>query len=209
MGQLRDLVVVALLNLAGLGFVVWQMRDPRAEAMRVVLPATPTPGPTSTVSPLHVHVSGAVNAPGLVRLPDGARVDDAVRAAGGLRADADASSVNLAAPVQDGWALHVATAGETLTGPGASGPTGGAGPPAPVVGAAGSAGSAAAGTLDLNRATAAELETLPGIGPALAARIVAYRQERGPFASVEDLLGVSGIGERTLERIRAGLRAGP
>lgn len=128
-----------------------------------------------------VHVSGAVVAPGLVTVPAGSRVADAVRAAGGALATADLGALNLAAPVGDGERLIV--------------PSQGAGNrPEPSAGGT--------GALSLNRATAQELEALPGVGPVLAERIVAHRERIGGFSTVEDLLDVSGIGERTLAEIR-------
>lgn len=149
---------------------------------------------------LVVHVAGAVRRPGVYRLPRGARVADAVQAAGGPAGRAWLDGINLAAPLADGVQVYVPAQGEPAAGSvvrgspadPSRGPGGGetAGSPAPRL------------PLDLNRATAAELEELPGIGPALAARIVAHRSRRGPFRSVEDLLEVRGVGPRTLEALR-------
>ncbi|MGX5695254.1 ComEA family DNA-binding protein [Agromyces soli] len=127
-----------------------------------------------------VHVLGAVVQPGLVELRPGARVVDAIAAAGGLAADADQAGVNLARPVADGEQLVVPRIGET--------------PPA---GASGSAGTAGAGDglVHLNTADAAELDTLPRIGPALAGRIIDWREANGGFTSVDQLLEVAGIGD--------------
>ncbi|WP_222268564.1 ComEA family DNA-binding protein [Modestobacter marinus] len=133
--------------------------------------APPTP---SASNPVVVSVVGAVAAPGLVTLPPGARVADALAAAGGLLPDADPASVNAAAVLIDGEQVVVAR-------PGAVPVTGGAGP-------------AAGGPLDLNTATVADLDALPGIGPVLAQRIVDHRTAQGPFTSVEQLDDVDGIG---------------
>jgi competence protein ComEA len=139
-----------------------------------------------------VHVAGAVAKPGLHRLPIGARVDDAVTAAGGASAGADLGRVNLARMVVDGEQLYVPRTGEEI--PVAAVTGGGAG--AGVGGGSGPGGGAAGvGVVDLNTADQATLETLPGVGPAIAGRILAWRQEHGRFASVEDLLDVSGIGD--------------
>jgi competence protein ComEA len=139
-----------------------------------------------------VHVSGAVAEPGLVRLEAGSRVDDAVQAAGGAQEDADLAALNLARPLTDGEQIHVPRIGdEPVPTAGASG-TGGGGEPA----------AAADGLVDINTASASELEELPGVGPAIAGRIVQHREINGPFSSVDDLLEVSGIGPATLERIR-------
>ena len=155
---------------------------------------------------LVVHASGAVASPGVYRLPVGARVDDLVRAAGGLTADGDGDRVNLAALLSDGERVWVPRRGETDapvvvagggtgSAPGAGGPTGGTGT---------SVGGATDGgpLVDLNTATAADLETLPGVGPATAAAILAYRDQNGPFRAVDDLIEVRGIGEAKLEQIR-------
>ena len=130
-----------------------------------------------------VHVVGQVARPGLVTLPEGARVADAVIAAGGLLGDAATDAVNLAAPVVDGQQVVIGVRGEAPAADGQS------------------------ELVALNSADAAELEELPGVGPVLAGRIVAYRDANGPFEAVEDLLSVSGIGERMLASIRDLVRA--
>ena len=129
-------------------------------------------------APLLVHVLGAVTRPGLVELEAGARVVDAVAAAGGLTPEADPAGVNLARPVVDGEQLVV--------------PVVGAVPPPDA--AAGTA-AAADGLVHLNTADVAELDTLPRIGPALAQRIIDWRDANGPFTSTEQLLDVAGIGD--------------
>lgn len=152
---------------------------------------------TTTAAPgLVVHVVGAVRAPGVVRVPTGARVLDAVDAAGGLLPDADVARVNLAARLVDGQRVAVPAVGEPV--PVAVDATGGA--PAGA-GAPGVASPAA--PIDLNEATEAQLETLPGIGPATAAAIVAHRTQHGPFRSVDALTDVRGIGPAKLEQLRA------
>lgn len=141
---------------------------------------------------LVVHVDGAVASPGVYELRGASpRRRDAVEAAGGLVAGADTTLVNLAAPLSDGEKLHVPFEGEQAWAP--SGTSGQA--------QAGSA-SPGGGLVNLNTADAEELCTLPGVGEATAADIVADRERNGPFASVEDLMRVSGIGERKLERLR-------
>jgi competence protein ComEA len=146
-----------------------------------------------------------VTSPGVVELPEGARADDAVRAAAGFRPEADTAAVNLAAPVADGAQLHVPAVGELPASVGAPGTSAfgrlAAGQPAAAA-VTGPSTAGASGVVNVNQATAAELESLPGIGPALAQRIVDYRMANGPFARIEDLTAVSGIGERTLEKLR-------
>lgn len=135
-------------------------------------------------APLLVHVLGAVAKPGLVELSPGARVVDAVAAAGGFTEAADPAGVNLARPVVDGEQLVVFAVGEA--------PAPGAAASAP-----GGAGSAAPGDgrVHLNSAGLTELDTLPRIGPALAQRIIDWRDANGPFTSVDQLLDVAGIGD--------------
>ncbi len=136
-----------------------------------------------------VHVVGRVHAPGVVELPAGARVVDAVAAAGGATSEADLSGLNLARAVVDGEQVVVPRPGEVVVPDAASAPA-----------AAGS--GAAGGRVDLNRATVADLEALPGIGPVLAARIVEHREQHGAFASVEDLQRVRGVGPSLLGDLR-------
>ena len=147
---------------------------------------------------LVVHVTGQVKDPGVVELPAGSRVVDAVRAAGGLTKEADQSSVNLARALVDGEQLWVGRPGEDPPAGWAPAPVAGGG-----AGSAGSAGGAAgqAPPLDLNAATQADLEELPGVGPVTAGHILAWRDEHGRFSRVDELLEVSGIGERTLAQL--------
>jgi competence protein ComEA len=154
----------------------------------LVITAAPLPTvapikPTSTPGPLNVSVDGAVTKPGNYRLPPGSLVDDAVRASGGPTADADLERINLARILTDGAHVHVPRAGEVL-------PT-----PTPY-------GLSADGRVDINLADAALLETLPGIGPAIAGRIIEYREMNGPFEMIEQLLDVQGIGPSTFDEIK-------
>ncbi|MFU8841373.1 MAG: helix-hairpin-helix domain-containing protein [Nitriliruptoraceae bacterium] len=144
--------------------------------------------PASAREPVTVHVTGGVVTAGLRTLPADARVGDAVAAAGGLTVDADLERINLARPLTDGEHVHVPRIGED---------------PLPARPSAGASADAvdADGLLDLNRATAAELETLPGIGPTRAAAIVDHRERHGPFATPGDLRAVSGIGEATFQTL--------
>lgn len=172
------------------------LADPfAAELLEVptTLPLEPTlpPPPPDVI----VYVSGAVAQPDVYRLPAGARVKDAVLAAGGLLAEAAGEAVNLAAPVSDAAHIHIPTVGEAVNTPAAVTPQSSA---LPDPAATGNAAPAAtdSGRLDLNRATQADFEELPGIGKVLAERIVAYREYHGAFNSVADLRSVSGIGAK-------------
>jgi competence protein ComEA len=140
-----------------------------------------------------VHVVGAVRHPGVYDLPDGARATDAIEAAGGLLPDAVPSSVNLAREVADGEQLVVPDEDDVATAPAAL-------PQQTVSGSGGGVGGGS-GPVDLNTADAALLDTLPGIGPSTAAKIVTDRESNGPFASVEDLGRVSGIGPKKIEQL--------
>ncbi|MFC5338368.1 helix-hairpin-helix domain-containing protein [Leucobacter denitrificans] len=141
---------------------------------------------------IFVHVVGEVLHPGLVELPEGARVLDAIEAAGGANTEAGLEGVNLARVVSDGEQIAVPTleTAEQL----AAG--------IPIAPESASGGSANGGVLNLNQATAEQLEQLPKIGPALAQRIIDWRDANGSFSSVDQLLEVSGIGEKTLDQFR-------
>jgi competence protein ComEA len=141
------------------------------------------PAPVRT---LLVHVVGAVQTPGLYRLDDGSRVDDAISAAGGPKPKADLGAINLAAPVADGQQVIVPTRGRGTAAPGAasSGTGGGAGP------------------VHLNTATLEQLDTLPGVGPVTAQKILDYRDEHGAFSSVDELDAVPGIGPTRLAELK-------
>jgi competence protein ComEA len=152
------------------------------------VPPTPTVAPTP--APVVVYISGAVNNPNVYELEHDARVIDVVHAAGGLAEDADRDRVNLAAHIQDAQHIHIPRIGETPVAP--------SGPDAPQAQPA----TAGSGPVNINTASAAELETLPGIGPAMAQRILEHREANGPFATVDDLQNVRGIGPTMLEELR-------
>jgi competence protein ComEA len=149
------------------------------------------PGPTVTPHPLRVYVTGNVkNGPQTYDLPVGSRIEDAIKAAGGTNPDADLSSINLAQALYDGQKIDVPTKGVQLTGDS----------PAPDTAAIKTAPTATPdGPLHINVASLEELQRLPGVGPALAQKIIDYRTEHGPFQSMADLDNVSGIGESRLQ----------
>lgn len=173
-----------LIGLAASGILWLAASPPRGQA--VILRPAPTP------VPLVVQVSGAVLRPGVYALPQGSRVRDAIDAAGGLLAEANTEKVNLADLLNDGQKLVI---------PGASDVSGEGSEFVP-------ADEELTDTqfpdylIDINHATAEELETLPGIGPTLAMRIVQYRDEHGPFQTIEDIMNVSGIGPTTFDLIK-------
>ncbi len=138
-----------------------------------------------SVELITVHVAGGVLNPGVYQLPRGSRVADAVAAAGGAVPEAMPDRLNLAAVLLDGARVLVPGAEEEADDPSPGGTP---------------------GTVNVNRAGLAELQQLPGIGPVLASRIIEHRRQRGLFSRAEDLLAVSGIGDKTLERLRPWLR---
>ena len=201
-GRLVGSAVVVLAVLAG---AYWLVRPPAATTesklplagSSAAPPGTTVAGAapgenlsTSTVAveELVVHVAGAVAAPGVHLLPAGARTIDAVLAAGGFSAEANPDAINLAAPVVDGQRVYVPKVGEA----------------APVL--VDSGGSPAvttpSGPVNLNTATADDLDSLPGVGPSTAAAILAHREQHGPFATVDELAEVRGIGPAKLEALR-------
>jgi competence protein ComEA len=150
-------------------------------------PSASTDPTTTALSVVLVHVAGAVIEPGVYELTPGARVRDAIVAAGGPTEAADWNAVNLAAVVADATRIYVPVVGEQV-------------PPDMVVGP--STASVPPGLVDVNRATADELEELPGVGPATATAIVTERERNGPFADVDDLDRVPGIGPSKLAALR-------
>ena len=165
---------------------------------------------TPTSTEIVVHVSGAVAHPGLVTLTVPARVNDAVLAAGGLAKNALPETVNLAEPITDGTHIHIpvagdesdATANNAFSGSAIQNPGINNGSAVQSTGADnGSAQNIA--QININTATQSELENIPGVGPVTAAAIITWREENGNFSTVDQLLEVSGIGEKTLETMRS------
>jgi competence protein ComEA len=148
---------------------------------------------TTAVRGIFVQVAGAVRRPGVFRMLEGDRVFQAIEQAGGFLEEADQEAITLAAPVTDGCRVYVPRNGEVTAGA--------------VVSVGGEAGSGtgsgtATGPVPLNSATVEQLDALPGIGPATAQKIIAYREENGPFTSVDELTEVPGIGPSKLEELR-------
>ena len=204
----RVVAAIAVLALVAVALAVggwWRARPRSVDAPIVAAPAadavqargahtaTAAPGPSAASTPaangpIVVHVAGKVAHAGVVVLPAGSRVADALRAAGGPLAGADLSALNLARPLVDGEQVPVGV-------PGAPGPQ-----------APSRAGAATDAVLDLNTATAEQLEELPGIGPVLARHILEQRAELGRFTSVDQLRRVKGVGDRTFADIEPRVR---
>lgn len=158
-----------------------------------------------TDGPIHIYVSGAVLRPAVYTLPPGSLLDDAVRAAGGFAAGADTAAVNLAQPAADGMQVHVPLLAEALpTPPPVKLPLGAE----PTV-ASRMGGISIGGLININTATQTDLEMLPGIGPSTAINIIAHREANGPFATIEDIMDVPGIGDGKFEAIRDLITVGP
>lgn len=164
-----------------------------ASATPGAAPTTPGGAPTPTAV-VTVHVVGQVRRPGIVTLDAGARVADAIEEVGGATGRADLDGVNLARLLVDGEQVVVPRPGETVTA--APGAPGASGAPAGAPAAGGGAAPGTGGLVDLNTADLATLETLPGVGPVLAQRILDWRTEHGRFTAVEELGEVSGIGDK-------------
>ena len=147
----------------------------------------------STASEVYVDVDGAVVTPGVYRLREGARVAQAIDAAGGLTPEADVAGLNRASKVVDGQKIYVPHVGEQQTVDAVAG----SGP-----GGASAGTSVVSDLVNINTANAAELQTLSGVGPSMAQSIIDERTQNGPFTSIEDLMRVSGIGEKKFAKIK-------
>jgi competence protein ComEA len=197
----RRLLAIAALALV-LVVVVWRHLSSGAPASGPALQVAPlrprapaaragAPGGTAASMPqIVVDVVGAIRRPGLYHLPRGARVADLVERAGGLTRRAERAAVNLAAPLADGQQVVVAVRG-------AGAPAG-----ASAAGAGASGASVPTAPVSLSTATAEQLDTLPGVGPVTAQKIVAYREQHGPFTSVAQLDAIPGIGPARLDELR-------
>lgn len=198
-GEVVGLVAVVAITVAGAG--LWYVRSLPRPVEIAHTPTVTASGSSSATPHLHpsgsasavaatliVDVTGWVRQPGVYEFAPGARVIDAVERAGGAREGADLSLLNLASPLTDGQQVLVPKEGET--------------PPGGVVPGATAPGSTGTAMININTADATAFETLNGIGEVLAAAIVTYRDEHGPFASVDQLEQVPGIGPSTLEEIR-------
>lgn len=186
----RGHVILSLVFAILFGGYILYDRRPQPEPIEIL---EPTVAPTPTLAPIRVHVAGGVRHPGVYSLPPQSRVIDAVETAGGMSADADQERVNLADYVRDGQQVYIPKIG-TLP-PASPASSGGSGP--------GTTSRNQAGhQININTASATELETLPGIGKVYAERIIAYRETQGPFTDPAQIKKVKGIGDVCYERIK-------
>jgi competence protein ComEA len=186
------LALVAALAAVIAAVGVWSQRpqaEPVADLPAVAVDEPAAPPAAAPAGPLVVSVSGKVARPGLVEVPAGARVADVLEAAGGALAGTDLTGLNLARKVTDGEQVAVGVPAPAASEPGAADP-------------AAATGSTPAGKVDLNAATVQQLDTLPGVGPVMAQRILDWRTHNGRFARVEQLRDIEGIGERRFAQLR-------
>jgi competence protein ComEA len=192
MQNLKSILYMTAGILLGLfvALLIWVVaRNPTGQAV--------TLRPVPTEKPIVVHITGAVPRPGVYALAQGSRVQDVISAAGGFLADADKTGINLARALEDGEQLDIPY------GEGASPVLGTEVPIEETVPASSSE------LININTASQAELESLPGIGPTTAQKIIAYRETNGPFVTTQDIINVSGIGPGTYERIKDLITVGP
>ncbi|NBY51775.1 MAG: ComEA family DNA-binding protein [Actinobacteria bacterium] len=180
--QKKGLIAVSLVAIT---FSVFLFLTTRGSAI-----AQESPKPVLSISPIQstilIHVAGKVKTPGVYPLLQGSRVADAIKAAGGALKGVDTSEINLARVLVDGEQIYVGYVSKlSATNPKST--------------------KKFTGTININRATKPEFDSLAGIGPVIAARIITYRNQNGPFMAIEDLLKVSGVGPKTLEKIRSRL----
>lgn len=187
-GLARNRLYLVTLVLFGLILVgtVFVLRRPEPTPLAIV---TTTPRPTPTIGMIMVDVRGAVNKPGVYTLAVGSRVQDVLVLAGNPLSDAETRQLNLARKLNDGEQIYIPTFAEATLTP-------------PVAAAKSNTRKTPVGKININTATVSELDPLPGIGPALAERIVEYRSQFGPFRQLEDIKKVRGIGDALYKQIQ-------
>ena len=197
--QLIVLIIAALILFGGgYKYACWQKN--RVAESKVALEQLETmPGEDEKGEEIVVHVTGAVEKSGVYRLPAGARVNDALKKAG-VQAEADLDSLNLAAPLIDGQKVTVPLRQENLGMGNPGGPFSSIPPKSMAGGDTPAPGNES--LININTADQAALDSLPGIGPALAQRIIQYREKNGPYKVPEDIKNVSGIGEKRFENLK-------
>ncbi len=176
-------IIIALILVAGLGFLFYPDRTKEEELFQPVAETSQKPEEkekTEAIKDIVIDLKGAVKKPGIYLLSEGSRLYEAIERAGGYKEDADVKQVNGAQLLTDGEGIYIPTVGEQATGP----------------------GQGQKGKVNLNKATEEELQTLSGIGPSRARAIIQYRQEHGGFKSVDELKNVSGIGDKTFEKLK-------
>jgi competence protein ComEA len=181
--QHKTLVMFLAVSSIAAGLALFGLRWRPVEPIAIEPPL-----PTQTPSPIRVYINGAVAHPDVYTLPPSTIIRDAILAAGGTTGNADLNFINLARALQDGEQVYVPQVGEALSQPSqvTSMPN----------------DTAPGSIVNLNNGTLADLDTLPGIGPAIAQRIIDYREANGPFTTIEQIMDVSGIGPATFDKIK-------
>ncbi|MCB0210989.1 MAG: helix-hairpin-helix domain-containing protein [Anaerolineae bacterium] len=202
--------MLSLLAVGGAGVFYWQQPTQSSIEIQPVEPTVTatelvsTPLPTATSAPVRVYITGAVANSDVYFLPSGSIIKDAIDAAGGFTAEADREHINQALELQDQQQIHVPRQNEESPLPPVQG---GQSVSASVSNQAdafsGSKTAGSNGIINLNTATLEELDSLPGVGPAIAQRIIDYRDSIGQFSSIDEITQVSGIGSATFEKIKA------
>ena len=193
----KSMIVLLLIALVAGGGALYGMH---AQSDATVLDAATQPASSSSGSGtsqdggLTVYVTGAVNQPGVVTVASGARVADAVNACGGLSPEADGDAINMAQALKDGQQVRVPAKGAQKAATGADA--------SKSAGSAGNASADAGGLVNINTADEKALDTLPGVGPATAQKIIEYRETEGAFQSPEDIMKVRGIGKAKYEKMK-------
>ncbi len=196
---MKNLIHALLLVVSGMlaAALIWLTASPpRGEPVLLHPPPTPPP--------LQVHVTGAVSKPGVYPLAPGARLQEAIEAAGGIVEVGDLAGLNLAMKLSDGDRVEVPFLPPTRTPTASPGSTAVEAPQTQPSGAQAERN----GLININLATQSQLETLPGIGPATAQKIIAYREDHGPFEIISDIVNVSGIGPATYDKIKDSITVG-
>jgi competence protein ComEA len=191
LARYRPYLAMMVLFLVVLVGTIFFLRRPEPTALAL---STPTPRPTPTLASITVEVRGAINKPGVYALAVGSRVQDVLTLAGEMTNTADPRTLNLARKLNDGEQVYVPSQGET---PPTVAPVS-----TPAVRGIPTVLKQPLGKVNLNTATLTDLDTLPGIGPAIAQRIIEYRQQNGAFAKLEDIKKVRGIGDALFEQIK-------
>lgn len=194
--RFRIPIMVVVVGVAGIA--TFSVLRPPATTQAISVTLRPTAIQTSTPdkpASIQVYVSGAVKQPDVYELPPGSIIKDAMLAAGGSTDETDLERINLAAPLSDGMQIHFPREGESAILPPSNSSTG--------------ASASTSGPININTATLEQLDTLSGVGPAIAQRIIDYRETNGAFSSIEQITEVSGIGDKMLENIKDNITVGP
>lgn len=208
----KKIIAIILIILVLIAYYYLYLKDSTEEISNQNLEINNTQETNQTNETIVVHVSGAVNSEGIVELETGSRIANAIEKAGGVKENADMTDINLAYPLEDGMKIHIPTKEETeknknnentLTESYVTSSSGGINSKESTNSTQGNrASTTSSGKVNINTATQEELDTLPGIGPSTASKIIDYREQNGKFNSIEEIKEVSGIGDAKYEKIK-------